>query len=1176
MNTELLLPQEVPSINLTMDISSSNMECLIPKGYEDMIETSWSEGNILITCKQPENSYIDTITIPSVLFNNHLHLQSTVPKGFLFFNSSFPDLDYFGVDSNHVLNIRQIIYLILQHRFAVWANYEKQYVDLLNTDFKNLKTFIEYQVPNTYNAKVKVNNSYIILNVIDYSQALGEVINSTQLDEAEWATFMKNVTIDISSETAMSSSNKVVILQNEKYKAVGYEEFEDESGKYFHSIFPPKQNMAARLKTHMLSTGYLLENPDSSVFLSDLKTVKSTNGDLEVKPLDGTLKKAIVVFDHMDKESQRFVAGEIESSLNIAQTLVHLVKTFDVDFLDPSNPLTVNSYHCPNFKKFSIGLDEEREQIFLQNIKEFTVLSVKDSGPNGVTSIKLDLVIRAGNARIISNTGLKGVTKTKPKLGYITIQDPVKTANLSKQVLTPMSSKHSKNEDYSNFGELDDRLMHIPVDLIAGMNAVKAKDNTIAACQAAFAVEYGFYKPRSKMGFEGLLNDKDADEINAAAQSIPEFTFTDEFGESRPVKFGLVYILYTELGDIYCKFKKQSFAFEAGKNILFNYPELYHHIQDEYLDERNVNIALELSKCLYDDKAALNKVETEVPLPVYGVKKIKQLFDIDDLILSRSLLFKSASRLLDEEWNTHGFIINLNKPQFPKIRIPSAKVLNCLVGELKDGSITYHAIIINISKILNNILGNQENGFRPILPFIYDPTHSRNTSYSLYLKSLQGTIFSAEESSEMKIQALIKPQIYGVNMKQVVEHRLPFNTLVIMDDKIYNRFCNIAAGENNPEQIFRTVDENSTFLDMLNQHCPNIYATHSPHLWTSQSFAPIIWDRHTYALYLKEVYDIDIDDYLYTRTNNDIALIHPMLALQAKKDVDGDLICLYAFNDKGQLLLQNFHLPNIVADEIKWINEYIEGEYETTFDLDLTKPSVYRLYITYKSAINSKGEVVHKKFYCQFLLNSSIAKKNIGSATLDIWALTIILQCYQQYCKINNFKYVKKGNVVTTLRTEITEEDLLYLSYVYTLLVQDRVIEAIKHVEEGSASFQMYFLSEMPKGNNFKLISNQLRKDFNIPDVYIKKLINVVAFAHDCKLLKASRNFISIHNKGRFPQDMEPFELWKDFIHDHSYFGQLMTPLFEIRRNIESITIQAKEESSAELEDLFSEIDNLI
>lgn len=103
-----------------------------------------------------------------------------------------------------------------------------------------------------------------------------------------------------------------------------------------------------------------------------------------------------------------------------------------------------------------------------------------------------------------------------------------------------------------------------------------------------------------------------------------------------------------------------------------------------------------------------------------------------------------------------------------------------------------------------------------------------------------------------------------------------------------------------------------------------------------------------------------------------------IVAYNVNVTVDGDLICLYAFNHKGQLLLQNFHLPNIVADEIKWINEYIEGEYETTHDLDLTKPSIYKLYKTYKSACNLAGKVVHKKFYSQFLLNSSIAKKNIG------------------------------------------------------------------------------------------------------------------------------------------------------------------------------------------------------
>ena len=126
----------------------------------------------------------------------------------------------------------------------------------------------------------------------------------------------------------------------------------------------------------------------------------------------------------------------------------------------------------------------------------------------------------------------------------------------------------------------------------------------------------------------------------------------------------------------------------------------------------------------------------------------------------------------------------------------------------------------------------------------------------------------------------------------------------------------------------------------------------------------------------------------------------------------------------------------------------------------------------------------------------------------------------------------------------MTDEDLNEISFVYALLVQDRIIEGVKHVESGSASFNMYFLTEMPK--NFKKISSQLRKEFNVPGEIVNKLINVVAFASDSGLLKASRNFLSIHNKGRYPADPTDFENWKDFINQHSYFGQLVDPLFQI------------------------------
>lgn len=973
--TPLMQYKDIPAIDAAEVITAFNMHKLIPTGFDDQVEVLWEDGAIVLKCLKAENSFIDSVTIPPVLFNFVDYAE--VPVGFIFTESSERQCDYFGADSNLVLNLRQVLYYVIQNRLAIWSQYDHQFVGLLASDIKNLRSFVEYGYTSASNASIKKRNAFVVINHPEkfHESAIGERIHNTVLTEADWSAFYRDQPLDVSSETAMASSNKITILTSgEQFKATGYTKGKDEQGDYVISIFPPKQNVPARWKTHILGNALPLRYPDTPCFTSNIVSFTKPDGTLGYKPIDACRKAAVIVFDHMEKDSQRFVAGELEASLNLGDTLVHLNKKVSVDFLDPDEPLRVNDFYQPNFERFKIGLDEDREPIYIYDVKELTVVDIIPSGSNGVTEIKLDMVIKAGNARIISDSALKGVTKTKPKLGYLTMVNP--KVDVTKLAVTPSTARLLKDNNYEEFDPLDPRMMTVPVDIIAGMNAIKAKDNTIALAQAAFAVKYGFYKPSTKMGFEGLLNDKNEAEINAAAQSLPAFTFTDEFGNQRKVKFGLVYAMYTELGEVYSKFKKQSFPFEAGKNINQNMPKLYTHIWENYLEKDRVALALELSKCLYDTKGKLNNVESETTLPVYSVKKIRSLFKFEDLVLSQSLLFKSGTKLLDPDFNK-GFYINLGVSKSPRIRIPSADSLNQLVGELKSGEITYHAIIVNICKIISNLLGNEANGHMPSIPFIYDPKGKRFTSHVQYMKSLQGAIFSSDEASEMKIQCLIKPMIYGVNMKQVVEHRLPFNTLVIMDDKIYRKFCDIAAGETYPDQIFRKIGDNPTFIDFLNQHCPNIYATHSPHLWTTQSFAPIIWDRHTYALYLKQEHNINLDDYLYTRSNNDIVLIHPMLALQAKKDVDGDLICLMAFNDKGQEMLQNFELPNVVQKELDWINAYVEGEYEGTFDLDLDAVSVYKLHKLYLCENNPCGEN-HVKNYAQYILNASIAKKNIG------------------------------------------------------------------------------------------------------------------------------------------------------------------------------------------------------
>ncbi len=115
------------------------------------------------------------------------------------------------------------------------------------------------------------------------------------------------------------------------------------------------------------------------------------------------------------------------------------------------------------------------------------------TGPYGRENISLRIAVRAGNARIDSNTGLKAVTKGKPYLGKIILEDG--------KELRP--------------------------DMAFGMNSFKAKQNGIKLARAALATDLGYYKPKH---WSNLLNTLDELEINTASQSLPNYKYYDEFG----------------------------------------------------------------------------------------------------------------------------------------------------------------------------------------------------------------------------------------------------------------------------------------------------------------------------------------------------------------------------------------------------------------------------------------------------------------------------------------------------------------------------------------------------------------------------------------------------------------------------------------------------------------------
>ena len=131
-----------------------------------------------------------------------------------------------------------------------------------------------------------------------------------------------------------------------------------------------------------------------------------------------------------------------------------------------------------------------------------------------------------------------------------------------------------------------------------------------------------------------------------------------------------------------------------------------------------------------------------------------------------------------------------------------------------------------------------------------------------------------------------------------------------------------------------------------------------------------------------------------------------------------------------------------------------------------------------------------------------------------------------------------------------------YLPYAYTRLVQEQVIEGIKHMEGGSSAFKMYFLDNITDDNYIDTVQKELEHKFDVPKPQISKLLGIIAFSIACDdALKGIKNFITKFNKGKIPVNSEPLDQWEIEIQETTYFGSLVKPLFDISQQIKQLQI---------------------
>lgn len=750
---------------------------LIPKGFEAYVQYQLLNDILIIRVLNTDTEHTE-VAIDATLYNPE-EAGTRFPL-FLFEKSTLAThkgINYSGKDNNCILNHNQLLYMILQHRFCFFKEKAKQdqksFGHLLTGDIQAFKTFIEYVTPKAYNAINKVNNSLVILSPWDYNAStydnpvlkstpgsdqglIGEILRLKlyKPNDKSLPTILKDLHIHPSSETSFSNSGKLVVKEyednNSLYRSTGYSESKDG----FTTIFPPAQNIVARCKTHLISDALELVHPSTPLLGQECLYNKEKN-IYEAK--DNCMSEAIIVFSHINKETNRLVAGEIEASKSFVTQEVYteesVVETFDTLFINKGEVLTSNSeygiinnifnsdkvlttsetsvildgisdesnsekeltndftYDTINHKvtkyKVSegivIGLTISGEPVIINNTSEVKCLSITSVGFQGALKVRLRIRKRAGNARIDSSTGIKGVTKCKPNLGFIEIGNKI-----------------------------------IKPDLIVGMNATKAKENTIVLAGAVLAVKLGYYKPNNHWG---ILNSLDEKMVNEAFNSLPEFKFINEFGKEEKVYIGIVYPRFTELAKTYgSKLKPLSFSFETGRFLAQNgNKSLQEFIWANYVSDITISCVQEFTKILN------NIVDTD--FPIISAKSITsgKVFDESDLIESQKQQFEIHSKIFDEDFNSKGFAISFkgcSPKHTPIIRFPSAKVLKTLVSQTPDGIYTYHAIIVRICNIIKYCMTDGTG--KPRYSWVYDPINASSPRYTeekAYLNEVHKLLF---------------------------------------------------------------------------------------------------------------------------------------------------------------------------------------------------------------------------------------------------------------------------------------------------------------------------------------------------------------------------------------------------------------------------------------------------
>lgn len=1110
--------------NLPPQIPLDNGLSIVPIGFSSMMvaRINLDMKTVVLDFLQSEEGN-SSISIPAkclapmtfgILFPRFIFEMSTLTNEHVSYSAS----------SGLVVNQNQLLWLIIHHRLIHFSSSSKNhFVGLLRDDISRFLRYIDSGKHYSKNAVLKARNMYAIVSPwkIDPDNE-GEAIVPHPIGQylvggrahapftkSDFDSLSRDLHIQPASEGTASKGRKLVLSAHHKsfYKCAGYSTImmSSPAGKFpaIRTIYKNKPNTPARFKTHILADCFNFVEPSHPIFIQDVYPGST----------DRTMKDALVVFDEMSLEDGRLLCGEVESSFSFSELLVYREVT--VLKVISSLAVSVGEDLVRSNAVFVLGTDAQGQDVVVKDARLAYVQGIERIGVEDLYSIRLLLQVPLGSCRLISTTGLKGVTKVKPSLGSVQLLDPD-----GEPIMTS-----------TEVGGTDEPTI-LPVDLVTGMNAIKADGNSIHLAKAALSYAMG-------LSGSAPLNSLSVKQVSEAAASIGQCLWTDEFGETKLVWCGLIQVRVSELATMYARVKPQKFMPEAGRYLRDNgYSSLADIVWDLGVEQKAKDVVLELQKVLTDEDGRFAQADG---LPIYTPDQLYQpfgvddagvpiqVFRIDDCHYDMNPMFPLVGRLLDEEYN-RGWYLDLSARNGGLVRMPSAHLINALVRELPDGSMIYPSILRQVSRVLAACIVPNSDGSRSI-GFLNDHNTHRSKGNRIipqYLATVSGMVYKNQTSfgHSNLIETLLKPRLPGIGMKQVAEHHLPLRTVVILNPVIYARLASESGGY---------ASEHGFFYGLC---------IRNPCVWKSQIQGFRVWDYGTYQLHLLSAHGISLNDYLVQEHSGNVLLLNPFDALRQMSDVDGDLMPLFMVNSmQGQeeiarladikdTSLHGGGVDNIVPQEITWLNEYMEEELSSNKYLELSSHPFALHSIPLRD--NPMSRLSFKDYY----RDSVTAKGDVGSATVNLWYLNTLLEVYIHLIE------TKGGNGLIHKSAKMSHHDKDVILYSYCRNIQELVIRAIKHVTGGSSGFEPYLLRSLMRANQSSSMKYMI-SDLGLTRDCVKEFYMMMNWVSSAKVLFPVSSFVSMFNSGKYVPH-QPSEMLS-LIEGQSYYGQLLSEMYSIR-----------------------------